>query len=147
MLEGAMRMSLVQPPVPSGISCGTRPGCLVLFPFGFWKLQGRDCTASLGNLHSCLGVTHADHSGWKSFFLCLVWTSLVSAHACCLSSSQCGTLCRAQLHLLPSLPAGSCWHLLGCTFGSCSACCPPQPPQPFLWSCSPCSQSQPVPFQ
>lgn len=104
-VEGNHRRSLVQPLVQVRVSCEIRPGCSVLFPFGSWKLQRQRLQSLSGQPAPLPGWD----SGWKSVSLYLFCPSLVSAHACCLSSSQPGVLCRAQLHLLPAGRCFPCW--------------------------------------
>lgn len=58
-----------------------------------WKDEDR--TNSLGNLPHCFTVLMG-----KKVSLYPIWTSLVSAYACCLSASFHAPLCRAWLHLL-----------------------------------------------
>lgn len=106
---GNLRKSLVQPPLPSRVSCESRPGCSELCPIGSWKSPGTETAQS--PWASCAPAW--TYSGWKCF-LYPVWTSLVSTHACCLSSNHHGPLWKAQLHLLPHLPMGSCSHLPSC---------------------------------
>lgn len=86
----------VQPPAWTRLSHEVSPDCSGLHPVRSWKVL-RMGTVQLCLWH-CLTVLME-----KSFSLYIVWTSLVSAHACCVFSSHHELLCRAWLPLLNDL--------------------------------------------
>lgn len=97
-----LRRCLVKPPAQSRVSCGMGLGCSRLYPVPSCKPLRMETEQPLWVNCSTAWFS----SWWKSFSLNIVWISLVSTYAHCVSSSCHALLWRAWLHFLHSFPMG-----------------------------------------
>lgn len=91
-----LRRSLVKPSAQSRVCCEMAVGCSRLYPVPSYKSVRMETEQPLGQ---CIPLLDSLH-GEKAFSLYLVWISLVSTYAHCVSSSCYRLLWRA------------CWRIL-----------------------------------